>query len=422
MHTRTFYRHPIGNPRRAWRQDRFILSTFRGVTGDVRTGFENLKRAGFNLLEFGWVPSEYTDRAVAIAEEVGIDVLVQDWRHFGGFQESRSRDIDMDDIKAYIDNCKKYKHIYGYYVWDEPYFQADVEKAARQTNIIASLDPERMPFSVAIPSYNREYTYQNGLFDDYMERFVTTIDPPVMSLDYYPFPSQPKNDTQLDDCGIYKDLYLMRKWSLARSLPLWFYYQGTEELGPCTMTPTQMHMHANIALLYGAKALQQYTAVGSVIRRDGTPDVYFDTQKRLNERVKNWGRTLMALTSLGVYHSGDVLASDPDFRSRYCDPISSSRVFAADLPRRVSAGEFTDEYGHLYVMILNRDYTAAQDVTLPLKKDMRVYEVSPDSGDHALLTDKCASLSLSLGRGEARLLRLQDPSEEPYLVEYLLQK
>ena len=422
METRVLSRLPIGNPRRAWRQDRFILSTFRGVTGDIRTGFNTLKDAHFNLLEFGWVPSDKTDDAIAIAEEVGVDVLVQDWRHFGGFQESHSREIDPEDIQAYVRRCQKYHHIYGYYVWDEPYFPEDIEKAAAQTDVMARLDPERMPFTVAIPSYNKAYTYGNGQFDEYLERFVNRIDPPVMSLDYYPFAFHPNDETQLDGSGLYKDLYLMRKWSLKKQLPLWFYYQGTEALGPCSLTTRQIDMQAHTALLYGAKALQHYTVVGSVIREDGTPGDFFQHQKKLNTRIENWGRTLMALTSTGVYHSAEVLANDPDFRTSYCDDFAESALFAGELPRRISLGEFTDPYGNRYAMVVNRDYLAPQTVSLPLSAPMRVYEVSDQDGYQSLFTENAASLDISLSPGGARLFRMQDPGQEPYLIDYRLEK
>lgn len=193
MKTKLLKRFPIGNPRRTWRQDSFVISTFsfHGAHGNIRLALENLKAADFNLVEFGWLPEEFCDMSIDIAEEVGVDVMVQNWKYFGGFQDTRETDIDAAALREYIEKLKKYRHVYGYYVWDEPYKPDDTVKAAYQTNVIAEMDPERCPFSVAIPSYNDTYRYENGLFDGYLERYVNEIDPPVMSLDFYPFAMHP---------------------------------------------------------------------------------------------------------------------------------------------------------------------------------------------------------------------------------------
>lgn len=424
MEKRLLARRPIGNPRRAWRQDNFVISTFsfHGAHENIRLAMENLKAAGFNLVEFGWLPEEFCDVSVAIAEEVGVDVLVQNWKYFGGFQNTRETVIDEDRLRGYIEKLKKYRHVYGYYVWDEPYKPDDTLKAARQTDIIAAMDPERCPFSVAIPSYNDTYRYENGLFDGYLERYVNEIDPPVMSLDYYPFAMHPDDKTQLDGFGVYKDLYLMRKWSLEKQLPLWFYYQGTPELGECTLTGWQMEVQVNLALLYGAKAIQHYTAAGCVLDADCSRGDYFDITRNINRRLAQWGRTLMALTSTGVFHSADVLKDDDSFRERYCDDFKASRFFAGELDNRVSVGEFTDEYGNDYAIVLNRDYVRTREIHLQLISAKRVYEVSGCDGIQKVIYENTGDITFTMKPGQARLIRLQDAAEEAYLADYILEK
>lgn len=426
MEKKVFKRYPIGNPTRFWRQDRFIISTFSigGATENIRLSLETLKEANFNLVEFGWLKSVYCDQVIATAEEVGMDVLVQNFDYFGGFQYSRATQPDPEKLAAYIAKLKKYKHVYGYYIWDEPYKPDDLIYAARQTNQIEALDPTRMPFTVAIPSYNDTYTYANDQFDDYLTRFVEQINPPVMSLDFYPFATHPNNFTQLDNCHVYKDLYLMRKLAAKKQMPLWFYYQGTPRLSDpngmgCTLTGWQMDEQVGLALLYGAKGIQDFTAVGAVIQPDGTPGDYFQQTRKINTRLKNWGRTLMALTSTGVFHSSDVLREDPQFRARYCDDFADSVLFTGELGARISLGEFADEYGHRYFMVLNRDYCKNQKAELAFRAAARVYEVSDATGDQVLFADCADRLEMELKPGQARLFRVQDPAEPAYLADYI---
>jgi len=424
MLTKVLKRHPLGNPRRTWRQERFVISTFsiHGAHRNIRLALENLVAADFNLVEFGWLPEEFCDTAIATAEEVGVDVLVQNWKYFGGFQNTRETVIDEKFLRAYVEKLKKYRHVYGYYVWDEPYKPDDTVKAAYQTNVMDKLDPERCPFSVAIPSYNDTYTYKNGLFDGYLERYVAEIDPPVMSLDFYPFAMHPNDRTQLDECNVYKDLYLMRKWGIEKQLPLWFYYQGTPELGNCTLTGWQMDVQVNNALLYGAKGIQHYTAAGCVLDADGGRGDYFEHTRKINRRLVQWGRTLMALTSTGVYHSDEVLAADPDFRKNYCDDFADSMLFEGKLDARVSVGEFADDYGNRYAMILNRDYVRTRDISMKLKTEKRVYEVSEKDGMQRVLHENACEMDIHLKPGQARLFRIQDAAEEAFLMDYILDK
>lgn len=424
MQTRLLKRYPIGNPRRVWKQDRFVISTFsiHGATENIRLALENLKEAGFDLVEFGWLPEEMCDTTIAIAEEVGIDVLVQNWKYFGGFQNTKEAVLDEDKLRGYVEKLKKYRRVFGYYVWDEPYKPDDTRKAALHTNVIEEMDPERCPFSVAIPSYNDTYTYKNGLFDGYMERYVTEIDPPVMSLDFYPFSMHPNDETQLDNCNVYKDLFLMRKWGKEKQLPLWFYYQGTPELGDCTLTGWQMDVQVNYALLYGAKAVQHYTAAGCVLNEDSTKGDYFEITKGINRRLRQWGRTLMALESTGVYHSDEVLKDDADFRTKYCDDFADSAFFNGELQNRVSVGEFADGYGNRFAMVLNRDYTRSRDIKIELKNEMRVYEISAVDGLQKVYSETADSLAMRLKPGQARFFRLQNAAEEAYFVDYILEK
>lgn len=58
-------RYPLGNTKRNWKQDKFILSTFSPASLDFRNfdpngvdhtrrAVQNCANAGFNLLELGW--------------------------------------------------------------------------------------------------------------------------------------------------------------------------------------------------------------------------------------------------------------------------------------------------------------------------------------------------------------------------------
>lgn len=422
MEHRILNRYPLGNPRRVWRQDNFILSTFRAHTEALREGLENCVECGFNLLEMGWASHETAEEALRLCEELQVDILFQDFSRFGGMQEWHHNHGPWNGVKAVADHIRPYRRCYGYYIWDEPYKEDQLANARRLVDLFQKEDPLRLPFTVAIPSYNDIYTWENGQFADYLERYVTVIDPPVLSLDYYPIGLPGYTDEhQLDDSLVWCDLGLMRLLGRKYQMPLWFYYLGNNLHNYSHFDFPMVREQMYAAALYGCKALQHFTVVDTVITDDGKRGRFFEQQQQIHREFKKLGNTLMALENRFVFHSDDLLPNAPFFAG-LADDIAESAVFAAPLPTRVSAGELCDAYGNVYVMILNRDFTVPKAVSLPLKKTLRLYEVSRETGHQHLLCDATDRIDLTLAEGDAILLRVQDAKEDPFTVEYRLEK
>ena len=177
--------------------------------------------------------------------------------------------------------------------------------------------------------------------------------------------------------------------------------------------------------LYGAKGLQHYEACFrddlSVCNPKGEKGRFFYDQKAIHAEFKALGNTLMALDSKLVYHSDDLLPGDK-FMAEYIDKIEDSKIFAGKLPKRTSVGEFEDKYGNKYVMILNRDYENASDITIDMQDNFRIYEVSRVDGYQDVIHDSVTKLPLKLAPAEAVLLRVQPAAEEAFTCEYKLAK
>ena len=277
--------------------------------------------------------------------------------------------------------------------------------------------PEKLPFTVAIPSYNTDYTWQNGKFTDYLTDYVETIDPPVLSLDYYPYGLPGYNDDeQLDNSLFWCDLGLMRVLCKKYSLPLWFYYQAVNLYKYAHFEFEMVRCQMYAAALYGAKGLQSYTAVGSVITESGEPDVFFNETKQIHSEFDALGNTLMALDSYAVYHSPELLSGSP-YIDGLADDISDSDVLTCPLDFRISVGELRDEYGNRYFMVLNRDFTVEKSTSIKLKRPMRRYDVSRIDGSQSYI-GVIDSIDLTLAPGDAALIRLQETNDEPFTCEY----
>ncbi|MBQ7246968.1 MAG: hypothetical protein IJS22_02620 [Lachnospiraceae bacterium] len=419
-----------GNPSRNYRQDRFIISSCMALADEYEKGvsalrecIRNVKELGCNLAEFIWADLSETEKCISACEEFGIDGIFQNWDAFGGFQARKGKyELNRAEFERFMESARKCRHFYGYYVWDEPFEREAVDAAARQLNEIEKLDPNRLPFVVAIPSYNGTRTWENGLYEEYLKDYAKKIDPPVLSLDYYPFSSsRPEPENQLDDSRLFLDIALLRKLALEKSIPMWFYVQAQDrpqnEKYYC-FAPEKLTMQAFNVLLHGGKAVQYYCTVEGAMYWDGRLGPLYFHMKELNRRIGNWGKTLMALSSEGVYHSPEVLASFAPF-DKYREPVSNSKVLAdRELPFRCSVGELSDSEQNRYLLVQNRDYKEERIFKLVFKKPVRVYSVSDRTGLQRILRDRCVEIDLDIAPGDAVFLRVQDADEEVFAIEY----
>ena len=379
------------------------------------------------MVEFGWVNPEDSFKCITACEETGLDGIFQNWNFFGGFQESHGGgELDLEKLEEYLAYTKKYRHVAGYYVWDEPLEDAKIKAAAEQVKLIESLDPDRLPFTVAIPSYNLLKTWKNGEFEGYLRQYTEVINPAVLSLDYYPFnPHRLEPGAQLEHSELFLDIALLRKLSLEKNIPMWFYFQTQDypsTYGYEKLTPQQVRVQQYNALLHGAKGLQNYNVHNGAINEDSTPGPLFFFTKDINARCHQLGKTLMALTSVGVFHSPEVLQNSHAFDAYRQSPAESMVLAEEELPFRCSVGEFEDVEGNRYLFVQNRDIYESRTFELKLRRKFRIYMVSQEDGLQSERENETQCLKVSLYPGDAVLLRFQ-PSEEPaYLIDYVLKK
>lgn len=445
METRRLSFEPLGNRERSYRQDKFILSTFQinGKEGeemefsDIQRIIRKLKEAHHNQIELGWAHHNTVEKAVKVCEEEELDVIIQDRSVFGGFQESADNvDAVEEDICQFVERFKGYQHVCGYYVWDEAWKKPDMQKAGELITYFEKCAQGKHAVAILIPSYNPEWTWKDGSYLRYVDVFSKTVNPSVLSFDYYPYGVKPvleRDENQMDLSLVWNDLGAIRAEGLKRNIPLWYYYQTLRVGGEMKIDFFMIRLQMYYALLYGAKALQSFGVTGTIaspmkseekrkmLELDGQEGWFYDDIKHECAMIAQMGKTLIALTSTHVYHSNEVLPENEYFNEYYREDIAEDLIFDMQyLPRRCSVGTFSDRQGNCYAMILNRDYETANTFVLKLKKKYRIYEVSKADGKHYCVNDETKKLAITLEAGSAILVRFQNPEEEPCHIEYVV--
>ena len=439
-------RKALGNKRFNWKQRDFVLSTFNCIAEDVDMAVKNCKEAGFNLLEVGWGRHDKVWETVDMCEKHGIDLIFQDLSLFGGMMDQHDkRPVDDNVIRETAAVLKNKKHTIGYYVWDEPHLDYLCKEARRQSDILLECDPDALLFSVFPPSYNPGPTWDNGQYYDAFEEYIKVLDPPVVSMDYYPVGDYEDlygefkytDETQIDNSPIWIDLAVGRNLARKYNLPFWFYYQGSHVFNTEKLEFSMVRAMMYLGALYGAKGLQNYTVTGTlkvssenlnyprtetVLLATGEKGEFFEQQKEIHKEFKNLGNTLMALTNNAVYHSKDAMpfGKYAEIYKKFEDKIENSKLLSGELPKRTSVGEFCDEYGNNYIFVLNRDFYKELDAQIELKGKFNIYEVSRKDGKQYLISENTDCIKVDLNCGDAILLRVQPANEEICTIEYCL--
>ena len=429
-------RYPLGNPRRAWRQDHFILSIANpGPMGldiedeftqrKVRRAVKTCTDAGFNLLECLWASPTMGREIVKAAETVGNKVLFQDLKRFGGMG-LRNEFCPVNDPISVMDEMCHWDSIAGYYMWDEPCSEEQMQTTRRMIDECQQKDPKKLYFTVANPSYHPHFRWDEGNYIPYIDRLADIIDPAQLSFDYYPIGTREYSaEGQLDGSHMWHDLEVVRRAAEKRDMPMWFYYQGQKY----HFHKYDYHFHHNMVrsmayagVLHGVKGLQCYTEFeGPVNPEDGGPGVFFEEQKQLNAELKVLGNTLMALTCQRVIHDATLLA-DCHVMAELRASMDESELLTGELRRRISVSEHSDAYGNRYLMVLNRDYEHDAHVQLSLKNPSHVYLVSREDGEQRMVYQNAKALQAHLAPGDLALYRIQPGEEEPFTVSYYLEK
>ena len=222
MKHRLLARHPIGNPRRVWRQEHFTLgvSSPAPMTLDepselsrikARRGVKTAIAAGFDLLGCLWTNSTIAMDIVRAAETYGGKVLFQDMTRFGGMGDKRVF-CATNDYEGVLRDTADWRSIAGYIMWDEPIRDEHLAETRRMLDYCEQVRPDLLPYTVANPDYHRLCRWEEGKYVPYIKRFVEALEPAQMDFDYYPIGKTEFDAAkQLDNSTMWSCLEIVRR-------------------------------------------------------------------------------------------------------------------------------------------------------------------------------------------------------------------
>jgi hypothetical protein len=350
-----------------------------------------IAEAGFNVVGFpceGAVDRARNLRALETLERHGLRAILRDPR----FEWSVTEDPNwLSLVDQAVADYHASTALAGYWVEDEPQ-PSQFAAVGAVMRRLHDLDPDRLVYVNLLP----DYVFRDpsaGTYRDYVEHFIETAHPQLLSFDYYPFLRHG------DRPGFFHGLSVARAIASAHGLPFLLVLQAMPHADYRDPSFAELSWQAFHALAYGARGISYfaYWTPVNVVGADrmhfrhgliegGLPTNHYEEAARLNRAVVTYAHALEGAQSIAVGQAApwgciSTLTGGP-----------------------VTVGLFARGVEQL-ALIVNRDYERQTTLSLGLVACAeRVDELDPAS---ARWTRSNAS-AIGLDPGGARLLRVAD--------------
>ena len=329
-------------------------------------------------------------RALDTAQRHGLHVWVHDHR----VAPAASAAPDWPAAaRAAVAEYADHPALAGSFVDDEPTV-AEFEPVAAVVAALRAADPLHVAYVNLLPDYIPAAVLGAPSYEDYVEQFITTVRPQLLSYDYYPFGHEKDRST------FFANLNAMRTAALRHDLPFMLIVLAMPHGPYRDPSETELAWQVHHALAYGARGVSYFTywtppsdeewnnRYGLI--ENGRPTAHYFQVARLNRDLQALATALDGFESFAVADSlGEI---GVPFPIGPIDGIDGGPI---------TAGLFGDGAGRLAVLLVNRDYRYG--VTAQLR--LRAGATQPLAFDVDTATwQKAASQSFVLPPGGSRLL------------------
>jgi hypothetical protein len=395
---------------RPWQPDEFPVSYWYGppATSNTLDTWRTVRdcnftfcgpRSGYSL--------EQNRLMLSFCQKLNIKAIVVDGRI-----DPRMTDREgwQDRIAGIVADYRDDSALYGYHLKDEPNYRDF--KALGQINAeFLQHDPHHLPYVNLFPTYASTKQLGTPTYADHLDKYLSIVEPRVLSYDHY---CLKRDGTDRPD--YFENLSLIREYGIRYGVPPWNIVQSLSLIANWTPTVAEMRWQVYTSLAYGMKGIVWFTywseksreqkgRVG-IVDSEGKPTRLYPIVQRLNGEMKVLGRTLLGLTSTGVFHTGEIPAG--------CRRLGTDALVSAPTEMPLVIGFFRNEKGVDYVMVVNGNRTEAVEVPLTFLPHVKsIAEIrATDGSEHPVaLSDQQATFDLAPGEGQ--LLRIATAFEYP---------
>ena len=390
--------------------DNIMISIFWPPTPDYITDeqYKLIAEAGVNWVlgagEETLSTPENQAKMLELCAKYGIGMSINDG-NFGGSLTGKTEAQIAEAVAKY----KNVPGAYGFYILDEPlnpnaFLDAYValKKAAPNAYMHLNFLPDAAYGSTAIYKAQMEDWCRLAAAAGYPQDYLM--------FDRYPFPLQAG---AMDRAGFFQNTRSCYEVGLENDVKTGMYIQTVSQTAAFRRpTDSEIRYEMYAALAFGFKQLSFFTwftptnrsepFADGIIAADGTPNAHYETVKTINHEILAIGETLVKCDALEVWFNGPDTYGQPSVPADFFVQADKNDSVILSFLRH-------KETGRNYLMVVNNNYSAAQDVELTFDAAIKsVSEVSRTDGSLKALTLNGQKLTLKLAAGDAMLIALPE--------------
>ncbi|RIK87890.1 MAG: hypothetical protein DCC67_01315 [Planctomycetota bacterium] len=282
-----------------------------------------------------------------------------------------------DVLRGLIARVNDHPAVYGYHIKDEP-DPSQFAELAKAVALVNELAPGKWPYINLPPGMGEGY-------DGYLDLFVNTCRPDILSYDNYPV-----GQDGSFSYGFWANIAQVRKAGLRHNLPFWTIVLSSAHLTYGEPSEAHLRLQAWGSLVYGARGVCYYKFISRSLPildapdlgdwRNGPLDQFgekthaWSWMRNLNRQLQNVAPIFLKLKSDRVYHVGEV-------------PQQNEGITGDSLVKGLRAGEafivgdFTHQDGSRWVMIVNKHLRNSVQCLPDFRQPAAVEYVSPITGE-----------------------------------------
>ncbi|MCH5242281.1 MAG: beta-galactosidase [Muribaculaceae bacterium] len=294
--------------------------------------------------------------------------------------------ITKDVRQSYISAFKDNPHLGGWLLKDEPLFRTWPE-LSQQYKLFFQEDTNKFIYVNLFGNISNNIPGVKNM-SEYAEIFQKMFTPACFSYDFYPIITRNKK-TSVEYDQFYSDLEDFSSVSQKNNRPFWTFCESiaytTEGYSRPTPTEAYFRFQAYNALAYGAQGIV-YWSYGmrkssggenfqsALVDLKGKRSKAWYAAQKVNNQIKKFNNVFLECDVKEVRHTGDKIYKGTHKLSGSIGPFSMVRTGAAGVV--VSRIE---NNGEKYIVIVNRDVTKKQKITLELLANKKVIDLTSNN-------------------------------------------
>ena len=303
----------------------FEISYYHGIRAQQLNDYQlNLiKNAGFTLIPINasngsnLTLKEYhqeMDKAIRRLNSVGIKALVREKGVYVNDNNYKQNDDYWNKkIIPMVDFYSRYRNVIAYDIKDEPHAK-DFNRLGKINKTIMNYDSNRYAYINLLPNYAGNSQLGFSSYDKYINNFISTVNPKVLSVDHYTCFS--KNGSVSDHKNsYYSNLNKLRVSSKKNnSLPMMILLL-TEHGTFKYLTANDLAFEVNTALAFGMKRVSYFTyslwydhykAKNAMMDSNNNPTPHYYDIKATNQWLYPLGKQLYSKNVSKIYGFNEV--------------------------------------------------------------------------------------------------------------------